>query len=125
MLDTPLKDILRTTSRHLNKLKDLGIRSAKDLLLYFPRTYNDRSDLTKIIELNTKDIQSVRGIITHLYNQRTKYGKYITKAKLTDETGSVQVVWFNQPHIKRMLSNDMEIILTGIIKPSVFHSSVN
>jgi len=116
MLQTPLKDILRTTSRHLNKLKDLGIRTAEDLFKYFPRTYNDMSEATKIIDLRTDQVNVVRGIITNLYTQRTKYGKFITKAVLTDDTGSIEVVWFNQPHIKRMIANGMEVVLTGKLK---------
>ncbi|MFC1655324.1 ATP-dependent DNA helicase RecG [Patescibacteria group bacterium] len=116
MLKTPLKDILRTTSKHLGKLKDLGIKTAEDLLLYFPRTYNDRSDLTKIAELRTDQINTVRGTLTSFFSQRTKYGKYISRGVLTDSTGSIEVIWFNQPHLSRMLFKGMEIILTGKLK---------
>lgn len=116
MLKTPLKDILRTTSRHLSRLKDLGINTAQDLLLYYPRTYNDRSDITKIANLDTENVNTVKGILTHLFSRRTKHGKYITTGKLTDDTGSVQVIWFNQPHIKRILSSGAEVVLTGKVK---------
>ncbi len=116
MLKTPLRDILRTTSRHLNKLKDLGIRNAGDLFKYFPRTYNDMSETTKIVDLKTDQTNVVKGIITNLYTQRTKYGKFLTKAVLTDGSGSVEIVWFNQPHIKRMIANGSEVVLTGKLK---------
>ena len=116
MLQTPLKDILRTTSRHLGKLKDLGVRTAEDLFMYFPRAYNDMTEATRIVDLRTDEINVVRGIISKLYMQRTKYGKYLTKAVLTDETGSIEVVWFNQPHIKRMIANDSEVVLSGKLK---------
>ncbi len=116
MLKTPLRDILRTTSRHLNKLKDLGIRNAEDLFKYFPRTYNDMSETTKIVDLSTDQLNVVKGIITNLYTQRTKYGKFLTKSVLNDDTGSVEVVWFNQPHIKRMIANGSEVVLTGKLK---------
>jgi ATP-dependent DNA helicase RecG len=116
MLKTPLRDILRTTSRHLNKLKDLGIKNAEELFRYFPRTYNDMSQTTKIVDLRTDQINVVKGIITNLYMQRTKYGKFLTKAVLTDDTGSVEIVWFNQPHIKRMIANGSEVVLTGKLK---------
>lgn len=116
MLKTPLKDILRTTSKHLSKLKDLGIKTAEDLLLYFPRTYNDRSDLTKIVDLRTDQVNTVRGTLTSFFSQRTKYGKYISRGVLTDDTGSIEVIWFNQPHLKRILFKGMEVILTGKLK---------
>ncbi len=116
MLKTPLKDILRTTSKHLSKLKGLGIKTAEDLLLYFPRTYNDRSDLTKITELRTDQVNTVRGTLTSFFSQRTKYGKYISRGVLTDDTGSIEVIWFNQPHLKRILFKGMGVILTGKLK---------
>lgn len=116
MLHTPLKDILRTTSRHLGKLKNLGMRTAEDLFMYFPRTYNDMTEATKVVDLRTDEVNVVRGVISNLHTQRTKYGKFITKATLTDETGSIEVVWFNQPHIKRMIANGMEVVLTGKLK---------
>lgn len=116
MLKTPLKDILRTTSRHLGKLNNLGLKNAEDLFMYFPRTYNDMSESTKIVNLRTDEVNVVRGIISNLFMQRTKYGKFLTKALLTDETGSIEVVWFNQPHIKRVISNGIEVVLSGKLK---------
>jgi ATP-dependent DNA helicase RecG len=116
MLKTPLKDILRTTSRHLSRLKDLGINTAQDLLLYFPRTYKDRSDTVKIANIKPDEVNVVKGIITHLHARRTKHGKFLTFGKITDDTGSMQVVWFNQPHIKRVLHSGADVILTGKAK---------
>jgi ATP-dependent DNA helicase RecG len=116
MLQTPLKDVLRTTTRHLNKLKDLGLRTAEDLFKYFPRTYNDMSETTKIVDLRTDEVNVVKGTISNLFMQRTKHGKYLTKAILTDDTGAIEVVWFNQPHIKRMVANGSEVVLTGKLK---------
>jgi RecG-like helicase len=52
MLSKPLAGVLRTTKKHLFKLEMLGIKSVRDFLLYFPRTYNDTSEYTKISEIN-------------------------------------------------------------------------
>ncbi|MBN1494225.1 ATP-dependent DNA helicase RecG [Candidatus Peregrinibacteria bacterium] len=116
MLLKQLKEILRTTSGHLNKLKDIGVTTVRDLLLYFPRTYTDRSDLTKIVDLSTEEVNTVKGILTHLSTIRTRNGKFITKGMLTDDTGTVEVVWFNQPHLKRILYNEAEVVLMGKAK---------
>ncbi|MBU1446362.1 hypothetical protein KKD70_03815 [Patescibacteria group bacterium] len=116
MLKTPLKDVLRTTSTHIARLDDLGIKNVGDLLMYFPRTYNDRSDFTDIVDLRTDQVNTVKGFISHFNTQRTKYGKSITRGILTDDTGSVEVVWFNQPYIKRVMQNGDEVILMGKLK---------
>ena len=102
MLDTPLKDVLRTTTRHINKLKEIGLRNVSDFLTYFPRTYNDHSETTKIADIRTNQVSTVRGTLSQLFMKRTKYGKYLILGTLKDETGIVQAVWFNQPHIKRV-----------------------
>jgi len=116
MLNTPLKGILKTTSRHLSKLQEMGIKSAGDLLVNFPRTYNDRSEVTSIGNITLNEVNTVRGIVTHIFNRKTKTGKLMTMAKLTDNTGTIAVVWFHQPHIKRMLFNGTEVVMTGKAK---------
>ena len=75
MLHRPLKEVLRTTNGHLNKLKDIGVTTVQDLLLYFPRRYTDRSDLTQIVDLSTEEVNTVKGILTHLNTIRTRNGK--------------------------------------------------
>ncbi|MBA4336806.1 DNA helicase RecG [bacterium] len=118
MLETRLKDVLRTTTRHLNKLESLGIKTAGDLLINFPRTYNDRSDVTSIANLSLTEVNTVRGIITHIFSKKTRNGKLMTMAKLTDETGTAGIIWFNQPYIKRMLFNGTEVVMMGKAKMS-------
>lgn len=108
-----LRQVLRTTPGHLKKLKNLGIETVEDFLSYFPRTYKDYSKLVKIIDLRTDEILSVKGKISNLYLKKSKRGLYLLRALLSDETGSVEVLWFNQPHIQRILKNDDTVILSG------------
>lgn len=116
MLETPLKDILRTTSRHLSRLENMGIKTADDLLSHFPRTYNDRSDVTPIRDVALGEVNTIRGIINRIFTRKTKSGKLMTMASLTDDTGTINVVWFNQPYIRRILFNGNEVIMTGKVK---------
>ncbi len=116
MLSKNLASVLRTTSRHISKLEDLGIKTVKDFLLYFPRTYNDTTQFKKISGILLDEVNTIKGQLTNLFNIRTKYGKKITRGLFTDETGSVEVVWFNQPHLSKMLPRKKEIILSGKAK---------
>ncbi len=116
MLNKTLDKVLRTTPRHLEKLHQLGISNVRDLLLYFPRTYNDTSQFTKIEEIYLDQTVTLKGQISSLFNISTRFNKKLTKGLLTDETGSIQVVWFNQPHLVKMLPRTGEIILTGKAK---------
>jgi ATP-dependent DNA helicase RecG len=116
MLNKNLANVLRTTKRHLGKLQDLGVKTVKDFLLYFPRTYNDSTQYTKIIDLRTDQVNVIYGSLTNLFVTKTKYGKKITRGIFADDTGAVEVVWFNQPHLARMLPRKMPLILSGKAK---------
>lgn len=116
MLHKSLEKVLRTTKNHLSKLEQLGVKTVEDLLLYFPRAYNDQSEFTKIIEIRTDELNTIKGKITNLVNISTRNGKKISKGLFTDETGSIQLIWFNQPHLTRMLPRNQEIILSAKAK---------
>jgi len=115
-LNLSLQKVLRTTKGHLGKLEELGVKTIRDLVLYFPRTYIDKSAYSSIAELKTDEVNNVIGTISNLFHKRTKNGKHLTKCLLSDETGSVEVIWFNQSYLKRVLKNGQEIILSGKVK---------
>jgi len=116
LLNTRLSEVLRTTSGHITQLKDLGLRTVEDFLLYFPRTYRDHSEMCSISELRTDQVNVVQGKLSNMFTRRTKTGKTMTMAILNDPTGTVEVIWFNQPHIQRLFRNGDEVVLTGKIK---------
>lgn len=110
-LTTPL---LRTTPPFLAALKGLGIHIVQDFLLVLPRGYEDLSALqTLSIDQIGKKI-SVRGMLQGIKLIRTRRGKYLVQATFTDTEGATaEVIWFNQPHLKRMLREDTDVVLTG------------
>ncbi|MCC7432500.1 hypothetical protein IT412_03155, partial [Candidatus Peregrinibacteria bacterium] len=113
---TSLSKILATTKPHLQRLEQVGVSNLGDFLQYFPRTYTDQSNLIKISEIRTDQINTIKGTLTQLVELKTKFGKKLIKAKLTDSSGSVEVIWFNQPFLKRILHNGQQIILSGKAK---------
>ncbi|MBI5753570.1 ATP-dependent DNA helicase RecG [Candidatus Peregrinibacteria bacterium] len=119
MLNKSLANILRTTKKHLSLLETLGVKNVKDFLMYFPRSYTDASEFTQIIDVRTDQINVIKGKLSNLFNMRTKTGVKITRGLFTDESGSIQVVWFNQPHLIKMLPRNKDIILSGKAKLSM------
>jgi len=94
----------------------MGILTLADLLLYFPRTYRDEQEFTKIVDMRTDEVNVIQGRIKSIANIRTKTGKTMTKAVVADDTGEMPIMWFNQPHIKKMFFKGSDIILTGKLK---------
>jgi len=116
-LNTSIAEIARVGLKYEKLLtQGLGIYTLGDLLTYFPRDYDDQTELRKINELRTDEKNVVRGKIYQVRNARTKYGKSITKGKLMDDTGSVEVVWWNQPYIARAFKDGDEVIVSGKLK---------
>ncbi len=116
VLDQSLKNVLRTTPRHLKKLSELGINSVRDFLMYFPRRYEEQSE-THIIELTpgVGEKQVIRGEISHFSTKRAR-GMNILSAVITDQTGAIEVVWFNQNYLRNQLNTGDEVVLAGRVK---------
>ncbi|HAI98534.1 TPA: ATP-dependent DNA helicase RecG [Candidatus Peribacteria bacterium] len=113
-LTTPLHEVLRTTREYIDALRGLQIETVQDLLLYFPRSHEDLSQLQTLASAPEDAKATIRGVIDHIKLVRTRKGRHLVTAKFTDAEGSTaDVVWFNQPHVKRMLKEGEEVVLTG------------
>lgn len=116
MLNTPLSKILRTTSAHLKQLKEMGIFTVADLLMYFPRAYQDESEFRPVIEVSTEEVNIVKGVISNLNMKHVRSGMALIKALFTDQSASIEIIWFNRPYIMQQLKNGDEVILSGKVK---------
>ncbi|MBI5155776.1 DEAD/DEAH box helicase, partial [Candidatus Peregrinibacteria bacterium] len=115
-LKTPLKDVLHTTGDHLTALEGMGIKTVQDLLLYLPRAHEDLSQIQTLSTAPLNEKVTLRGTVNKIKLTRIRGGKYLVGAKFIDTEGGVaEVVWFNQPHIKRMLIDGADVVLMGKI----------
>jgi ATP-dependent DNA helicase RecG len=86
------------------KLLNLGIRTVRDLLFYFPRQHNNYSKLTKIAEIPFHEITTTIGLIWEVETKRLNNGRTRTIASIGDETGRINVSWFNQSYLQKQLN---------------------
>ena len=100
----------------LDKLRSMGIESLYDLIYYFPRAYEDRTNFKDIINIRQDEYAVVKGRIVNIENRKLGHRKNITKARVADSTGFLEVVWFNMPHLKYSLKAGEEYIFIGNIK---------
>ncbi len=114
-LNTETKDLPRIGTRHQQKLAQMEIYTAEDLLRYFPHRYEDFSNLKTTDQVKLGEKACLRGVVTEMKNNPVFRRKLIiTEAVLTDQTGSIKVVWFNQPYLINQIDNQ-EVILAGKI----------
>ncbi|MFH0851350.1 MAG: ATP-dependent DNA helicase RecG [Candidatus Peregrinibacteria bacterium] len=106
--------LLRTTPDHIAALKAMGIETVEQLILSLPRAHEDLSQIRTIADAPVGGKATVRGTASRLSLVRTRGRKLLVKALFTDTNGDhVELVWFNQPHVMRMLAEGDEVVLTG------------
>lgn len=113
-LDTPISRLDRVGTATARKLKILGLDTVRDLLWHLPFRYEDFSQQKTINDLQVGETVNVTGDIEILQNKRSPRRRLnITEALISDETGQLRVVWFNQPFIARNLKVGDKISLAG------------
>ncbi len=98
------------------KLNKLNIFTLKDLLYYFPRQFEDRNNLKKIIQLGNNEKATIKVVIAGVSTSSPRKGMDITKVDVRDETGYAKLVFFNQPYIKNTFKCGDTILVFGKIK---------
>ncbi len=114
-LDDPVAVLAGVSDRTEAKLARLGIATIRDLLLFFPRRYEDFSSITPIAFVRPGVKTTVRGRIYDIGARQTKYKRMaLTEAVLGDDSGTtLRVVWFNQPWVAKSLQKGDEIFVAG------------
>ena len=81
-------------------LNKLGIFTLKDLITYYPRTYEDRSKPKYIYECEDGEEVLIEAVVcSGMTNVRLK-GKTMQRLIVRDETASATITWFNQQYLK-------------------------
>jgi ATP-dependent DNA helicase RecG len=96
------------------KLEKNKIKTIKDLLYFFPYKYQDLTQIKKISELKIGETGVILGKLTNLKLFPTPKRKmFILQGIISDETGSLKVIWYNQPFLAKTLKNNLLVALIG------------
>ncbi len=115
-LSTPLEEALRIDTEHRRALERLGISTVRDLLHYFPVRYEEAGEVRNIAELVSGERVSLVGTISKInYRKTFKSRIAIATATLTDTTGSIELIWFHQPYIAKILPESSIVQITGTV----------
>jgi ATP-dependent DNA helicase RecG len=95
------------------KLKKLGILTVDDLVTHYPRTYYDRRNFVPIAQLAPGEDASMMGQVLSVARRSARNRRSIITAAVGDESGIVQVVWFNQDYLYRQIKPGNTIVMNG------------
>lgn len=114
--DLPLRKIISIGESLSKKLESAGIKTIGDVLFYFPIRYDDLTKLKDIKDVRLGEEVVLKGKILQLSHSKTfKKNIFITEALVSDNTGSIRVIWFNQPYLKNVLREGGEYYFFGKI----------
>ncbi|MFH0838347.1 MAG: ATP-dependent DNA helicase RecG [Patescibacteria group bacterium] len=117
-LSTPLSEALSTKKEYIRALSEIGLNTVEDLLLYFPRAYEDLSEFKGLHEAKDGEVITTKGFLQGIKLIPTKNRKMkLVKAMFYDQAGyESEAVWFNQPHLLRTLPMDREVVVSGKVQ---------
>ena len=102
--------------RHAETLTNLGMKTLGDMLYYFPRRYEDYSQLKPIKALFYNDVVTVLGTIQSVHTRPIRGGKSsIIEVVISDGTGSLRLSYFNQPWLANRFKQGDAIAVSGKI----------
>ncbi|MBP3591039.1 MAG: ATP-dependent DNA helicase RecG [Clostridia bacterium] len=100
-LDDCVSSLRGVGAAKAKQLEKLGILSVRDLLYYFPRAYERRGDIRKLSEAEENLSNSfLLTVGTKVTTAKIRSGFSISKFRAFDESGSVEIMFFNSPFVK-------------------------
>lgn len=106
-----LKGVGEARAKALNKL---GIHTLEDLIGYFPRGYEDRTQFSPILAAPLEENVCIRALVANTPTlARVRKGMQLVKFRAVDDSGSVEITFFNQIWIKDQIKAGESYIFYG------------
>ncbi len=99
----------------VQKLAQVGISTIADLLRYYPRRYDDYSAVKTIHSLQPGQV-TIEAEIKQVTGRYVSRGMHVTEAVASDHSGSVRLVWFNQPYRASSLKAGQTYYISGLFE---------
>lgn len=116
-LDISIKNIKGIGPVKAKLFSKLGLNTIEDLLENYPRGYKDKSKITKVSELQPEGSYTVKVTIAGKAQEgRTKNRLLVTKLSAYDDTGKLNIVWFNNRFIKNTFKEGDVVLFHGKVK---------
>ncbi|MCK4300783.1 MAG: hypothetical protein KAX80_14675, partial [Planctomycetes bacterium] len=102
--------------RRAEMLRGLGITTVRDLLWYLPRRYQPRAELTTIAEAQRGALVTLAVEVVEAKLKQLGYRRTLLRAQAADDTGVVELLWFNQPYYADRLADGGRLLVTGRLR---------
>lgn len=113
----PVTSAFRLQEKQKKALKKLRIHTVQDLLYHVPTRYADISTITPLSQVASGDRVTLFGTMEKIEARKTYRSKVpVTKGRFRDIEGTaINITWFHQPYIARMIGDSSMVKITGTI----------
>lgn len=112
-LETPIEELKGVGKRRAEQLGKLGIFTIGDLLLDFPRRYDDYTKVLPLGKIPPMERVTALGTITGFDERFARDKRRYLRVMLEDRTAKFPIIFFGQPHLKRFFRPGMQIAVYG------------
>ncbi|MBP6858107.1 MAG: ATP-dependent DNA helicase RecG [Candidatus Pacebacteria bacterium] len=115
-LNSKIELLIKLRSDTKYALTKLNLYTIDDLLHHYPTRYADASSFLSISGAAEGVVATIRGAIKKIESKKSWKTKVpMSEAVVEDVSGSIKVIWFNQPYLAKMISVGQTVELTGKI----------
>jgi ATP-dependent DNA helicase RecG len=109
---SPIASIKGVGNSKANLFLRLGLNTVDDLINYYPRRYEDYSLVQSVAKIRPGQV-TLEVTITSIAGRYVRKGMHITEAIAKDKTGSVRLIWFNQPYRAAAMKSGVSYYVSG------------
>lgn len=115
--ENPVTTVKGVGDELAKKLAVLGIKTVGQLIDYLPRRYEDYSEVVAIRDATPGPI-TIKASVRQVAGRYVRRGMHLTEAVVSDDTGSMRLIWFNQPYRASGMKKGVEYFFSGLFELS-------
>jgi len=116
LLATPAQFLKGVGPQRAEMLDRLDLQTARDVLFFFPRTYQDMTDLREVHQLEEDKLQSVCGVVEDMELRGSQPGRCVLGVLIRSGNGHLRGLWFNQPFMEEKFKIGQRVMFAGKAK---------
>ena len=119
-LESSLQYVKGVGSKLSKTLEKLDIHKIEDCFSFFPREYDDRRRLPRIAECQIDQNVTLLVTIQSINEKKVKKNMSVIECQVSDVTGKIKAIWFNQAYLKKLFKIQQQVIIKGRVERSLF-----
>lgn len=109
-----IKNLAGVGEARAKSFEKRGIKTVEDLLYFFPRGYEDRKETKEIADCCGGENVCIKGqVMSPVTETRIRKGMTIYAMIISDDSGAMTVIWYNNKYVKNQFRTGEEYMFFG------------